>query len=111
MVRNCRFYFAGVWLLTFLNVVKTVLFLSYLTIVNSHNLESAVCESKSEDICHYFCYFSDEYYGMDHDAYENTVTQECLQKSGHQLNDQGTYESQSSYNPYNLHMGQMTVYR
>ena len=53
----------------------------------------------------------DEYYGMDHDAYENTVTQECLQKSGHQLNDQGTYESQSSYNPYNLHMGQMTVYR
>ena len=53
----------------------------------------------------------DKYYGMDHDAYEHTVTNECLTKSDHDLPDQGTYESQTQYNPFNIHMGQMTVYR
>lgn len=48
---------------------------------------------------------------MDHDAYEHSITEECLKKSNHQLSDIGTYESQVTYNPYNLHMGQMTVYR
>lgn len=51
-----------------------------------------------------------EFYGMDHDAYEHEVTDLCLEKSGH-IPEQGTYESQSTYNPYNVHMGQMTVYR
>ncbi|PVD27593.1 hypothetical protein C0Q70_12757 [Pomacea canaliculata] len=34
------------------------------------------------------------YYGMDHDAYEHSITEECLKKSNHQLSDIGTYESQ-----------------
>ncbi|VDI56209.1 Hypothetical predicted protein [Mytilus galloprovincialis] len=54
-----------------------------------------------------------EYYGMDHDAYEHVITQECLKKSGrgHEDHEDRTYESQTTYNPYNVHMGQMTVYR
>ncbi|CAC5391774.1 unnamed protein product [Mytilus coruscus] len=54
-----------------------------------------------------------EYYGMDHDAYEHVITQECLKKSGrgHEDDEDRTYESQTTYNPYNVHMGQMTVYR
>lgn len=48
---------------------------------------------------------------MDHDAYEHTVTDECLAASGKELPDTGTYESQTFYNPFNVHMGQMTVYR
>ncbi|KAH3701952.1 uncharacterized protein LOC127861055 [Dreissena polymorpha] len=51
------------------------------------------------------------YYGMDHDAYEHTITDECLRSSGHDLPKEGTYESQTLYNPFNIHMGQMTVYR
>ncbi|XP_064617640.1 uncharacterized protein LOC135481843 [Liolophura sinensis] len=51
------------------------------------------------------------YYGMDHDAYEHAITDECLEESKHQLPNEGTYESQTSYNPYNVHMGQMTIYR
>ncbi len=52
-----------------------------------------------------------KYYGMDHDAYEHEITEECLAESGHTLPADGTFESQASYNPYDLHMGQMTVYR
>ncbi|KAL8612256.1 hypothetical protein ACOMHN_038168 [Nucella lapillus] len=52
-----------------------------------------------------------KYYGMDHDAYGHEVTDECLQKSQHQLSDQGIYESLNTYDPFNIHMGQMTVYR
>ena len=52
-----------------------------------------------------------EYYGMDHDAYEHTITDECLSTSHHDLPPEGTYESQTQYNPFNVHMGQMTVYR
>lgn len=48
---------------------------------------------------------------MDHDEYEHTITDECLEESKHQLPSGATYESQTSYNPYNVHMGQMTVYR
>ena len=48
---------------------------------------------------------------MDHDAYGHVITDECLEESQHQLNDEGVYESQSTYDPYNIHMGQMTVYR
>lgn len=50
---------------------------------------------------------------MDHDAYEHVITQECLKKSGrgHEDHEDRTYESQTTYNPYNVHMGQMTVYR
>lgn len=45
---------------------------------------------------------------MDHDAYEEMVTEECLKQSGH-------YKMQKNrkkgYNPFNRPMGQMTVYR
>lgn len=51
------------------------------------------------------------YYGLDHDSYEHTITDECLTLSSHILPDGGTYESQTQYNPFNIHMGQMTVYR
>jgi len=52
-----------------------------------------------------------KYYGMDHDAYEHAVTDECLDASGGGLPQEGTFESQTRYNPFNVHMGQMTVYR
>ncbi|KAL4229159.1 hypothetical protein ACF0H5_012197 [Mactra antiquata] len=52
-----------------------------------------------------------KYYGMDHDAYEHTITDECLEHSDHNLPEEGTYESQTQYDPFNVHMGQMTVYR
>ena len=52
-----------------------------------------------------------KYYGMDHDAYQHEIEEECLEESGHTLPEDKTYESQMSYNPYDLHMGQMTVYR
>ena len=48
---------------------------------------------------------------MDQSEFEHTITEECLNKSGHELPKDETYESQSTYNPYNIHMGQMTVYR
>ncbi|KAK6165207.1 hypothetical protein SNE40_023561 [Patella caerulea] len=55
---------------------------------------------------------SSKYYGMDHDAYEDAIVQECIHKSGNAVDDDGhTYQSQSGYNPYNVHMGQLTVYR
>lgn len=102
--------------------------------------------------------FSGKYYGMDHDQYEDTVTNECIQSDqsdtqqqmdsegdGYRQNEQlrrqqqsvnavplspslsrvnggrglsgtGTsagqiFESQATYNPFDIHMGQMTVYR
>jgi hypothetical protein len=64
---------------------------------------------------------------MDHDQYEDTVTNECLQEhdeTPQEFDPLGTptaggegqgkstiYDSQSSYNPFDIHMGQMTVYR
>lgn len=48
---------------------------------------------------------------MNHDEYERVITKECLNDSDHELPQDETYESQSTYNPYNIHMGQMTVYR
>jgi hypothetical protein len=63
---------------------------------------------------------------MDHDQYEDAVTNECLQEEqpgvaesesfgqpdGQRSSGGGeTFESQSSYNPFDIHMGQMTVYR
>lgn len=49
---------------------------------------------------------------MDHDAYGHVIKDECLEKNHHQLNDNGVYQSQSDhYDPFDLHMGQMTVYR
>ncbi|KAL5019654.1 hypothetical protein ScPMuIL_002546, partial [Solemya velum] len=49
-----------------------------------------------------------KYYGLDHDSYKHAVTHECA--GDHDLPDEGTYESQTNYNPFNIHMGQMTVY-
>jgi len=83
------------------------------------------------------CMFVGKYYRMDHDQYEDTVTNECLQggddpslqpgeeydslgtSSGASLMNEGgmkssggtIYDSQASYNPFDIHMGQMTVYR
>ena len=48
---------------------------------------------------------------MDADEYERKVTAECLAMSGHQLPEQGTYQSQQHYTPYTVNMGQLTVYR
>lgn len=55
--------------------------------------------------------FKGKYYGMDDDDFEQAVTDECLQMSGHQLSDNGTYQSQTMYTPYTVNMGQLTVYR
>ncbi|XP_076457343.1 uncharacterized protein LOC143291388 [Babylonia areolata] len=52
-----------------------------------------------------------EYYGMDHDAYGHEVIDVCLRQSQHQLSEKGVYESLNTYDPFNVHMGQMTVYR
>ncbi|KAK7105709.1 hypothetical protein V1264_017053 [Littorina saxatilis] len=52
-----------------------------------------------------------KYYGLDHDAYGHVAEDECAAKSHHQMNDDGVYESQSTFDAFNLHMGQMTVYR
>ncbi|XP_062614825.1 uncharacterized protein LOC134276609, partial [Saccostrea cucullata] len=52
-----------------------------------------------------------KHFGLDHDGFEQVITKECLKESGHNLPDNETYESQSTYNPYNIHMGQMTIYR
>ncbi|XP_048257876.1 uncharacterized protein LOC124125677 isoform X2 [Haliotis rufescens] len=52
-----------------------------------------------------------EYYGLDHDNYERVITKDCIKESGHELPDDGVYESQDDYNPFSIHMGQMTVYR
>ncbi|GFQ67501.1 uncharacterized protein TNCT_122631 [Trichonephila clavata] len=51
---------------------------------------------------------SNAYFEMDHDAYEEMVTEECLKKSGHLKNQRN---SKKGYNPFNREMGQMTVYR
>ena len=51
------------------------------------------------------------YYGMDDDAYEHAITNECLIKSGHLSEEDAIYESQMTYDPFNIHMGQLTVYR
>ena len=63
--------------------------------------------------CFYYIviFISGEFYGMDHDAFQHAVTDWCLEQSGHQLPEEGTYESQVTSNVYNLHMGQMTLYR
>ena len=55
--------------------------------------------------------FSDKYYGMDDDGYGHAILKECLDKTDHQMPEGGTYVNQGSYNPYNVHMGQLTVYR
>ena len=64
--------------------------------------------------------FVGKYYGMDHDSFEDAVTTECRQTSeAGELNaatDEGEkadkiYDEQTTYNPFDIHMGQMTVYR
>ena len=51
------------------------------------------------------------YFGLDDDGYEARITDECLRKSGHQLPEEGTYQSQLLYTPYTVRMGQLTLYR
>ena len=47
---------------------------------------------------------------MDNDGYEHAIYDECTEGS-HDSDEKAIYESQSTYNPYNIHMGQMTIYR
>lgn len=49
---------------------------------------------------------SNKYYGMDRDGYERSITEECLRKS-----NRSAYLSSHDYDPYDLHMGQTTIYR
>ncbi|XP_064472122.1 uncharacterized protein LOC135386243 [Ornithodoros turicata] len=49
-----------------------------------------------------------ELYGMDHDAYEEYATAQCLRRSGRLQADSNV---EDSYDPFNRLMGQMTVYR
>ncbi|KAH9512676.1 hypothetical protein Btru_037853 [Bulinus truncatus] len=52
------------------------------------------------------------YYQMNHDEYEYSVTAECIKISNHQLTDKDIYSNvNEEYNPFDLRMGQMTVYR
>jgi hypothetical protein len=65
-----------------------------------------------------------KYSGMSPEQFEDAVTRECLQEGGSEMPDNNNgpgggdeqqqekiYESQSAYNPFDIHMGQMTVYR
>jgi len=56
------------------------------------------------------CY-AGEYFGLDEAGYERAVTDRCLRMSAHQLPDRETYQSQLTYTPYTVHMGQLTLYR
>uniref|UniRef100_A0A2C9JEN2 FAM234A/B beta-propeller domain-containing protein n=1 Tax=Biomphalaria glabrata TaxID=6526 RepID=A0A2C9JEN2_BIOGL len=52
------------------------------------------------------------YYQMNHDEYEEAATMECLKLSDHQVSEEGVYtHSDDEYNPLDLNMGQMTIYR
>ena len=50
---------------------------------------------------------------MDNDQYNDAIRRECFGEGiSESTDDDGrTYESQTSYNPFDIHMGQMTVYR
>ncbi|XP_070549101.1 uncharacterized protein [Ptychodera flava] len=54
---------------------------------------------------------NNQYYGDDHDAYEDKVMDMCLGSDDDGDGDDAIHESQTNYNPFNIHMGQMTVYR
>ncbi|KAL3885796.1 hypothetical protein ACJMK2_025834 [Sinanodonta woodiana] len=72
--------------------------------------QKCIAEKLSQEITRFNP--NSKYYGMDNDAYEHTVTEECLSKhNGEAVNENRTYVSQTQYNPFNIHMGQMTVYR
>ena len=53
--------------------------------------------------------FPGPYFGMDHDQYEDTVTKDCLKAE--EGMDDAVFESQATYDPFNINMGQMSVYR
>ncbi|XP_078658307.1 uncharacterized protein LOC144903766 [Branchiostoma floridae x Branchiostoma belcheri] len=52
-----------------------------------------------------------QYYGFDHDAYEHAVEEKCASARLNGTKDSATYQSQTNYNPFNVHMGAMTIYR
>ncbi|KAK3769153.1 hypothetical protein RRG08_034484 [Elysia crispata] len=53
-----------------------------------------------------------QFYQMDHAQYEQAVTELCLRTSDHELPDDRIYSnSDDDYNPFDVNMGQMTVYR
>eukprot|EP00058_Branchiostoma_floridae_P017038 XP_002602526.1 hypothetical protein BRAFLDRAFT_93831 [Branchiostoma floridae] len=54
---------------------------------------------------------TDQYYGFDHDAYEHVVEEKCASARLNGTLDSATYQSQTNYNPFNVHMGAMTIYR
>lgn len=47
---------------------------------------------------------------MDHDAYEKKVTVDCLKKNGHYREGSDILD-EPPYDPFNISMGMMTVYR
>ncbi|KAK3581051.1 hypothetical protein CHS0354_013959 [Potamilus streckersoni] len=72
--------------------------------------QKCIAEKLSQEIIRFDT--NSKYYGMDNDAYEHAVTEECISKHNSDAgNENRTYESQTQYNPFNIHMGQMTVYR
>ncbi|XP_066299151.1 uncharacterized protein [Branchiostoma lanceolatum] len=52
-----------------------------------------------------------QYYGFDHDAYEHVVEEKCTSSRLNGTKDSATYQSQTNYNPFDVHMGAMTIYR
>jgi len=52
-----------------------------------------------------------EFYGLAHAEFSKAVVAACLEISGNKMPDNGVYESQHTSNIYNMHMGQMTMYR
>ena len=64
-----------------------------------------------------------EFYGLNHSQYEQRVTQACLRKSAVKSADNqadadtDTYRdtdidpTEGEYNPFDISMGQMTIYR
>ncbi|XP_059161423.1 uncharacterized protein LOC131944658 isoform X2 [Physella acuta] len=55
---------------------------------------------------------SSPYFQLSHEEYEEAITKDCLKLSDHLAEEEGTYSnSDDAYNPLDLNMGQMTVYR
>ncbi|XP_013379917.1 uncharacterized protein LOC106151285 [Lingula anatina] len=52
-----------------------------------------------------------KYYGLDDHAFRHAVTDECLARGGRHPPEGGTFQDAKEYNPYDLKMGQLTVYR
>jgi len=61
-----------------------------------------------------------KYFGLDHEQFESAVTKDCIKSIDDRDNAESILETEQeeheqtfhqTYNPFDLHMGQMTVYR